>query len=254
MALVGAPGIRLNCEIVGDGPPLVLHHGFAGCAEDWSDFGIAPYLKDRFRLIIVDGLGHGASDKPYNAAAYEPRNRVAALVAALDALGLDRVHYYGHSYGGHFGYALAAFAPQRFRSLVISAAHPFPASGQGWRSLLEMSMDAFLERCDQIYGTWMTPARRARLASIDRVALGFASPDRPELTDGLRSLSVPTLFVCGEADPAFSPVQAADVVGMTPRGQSLIYPGFGHVDLFGRPDVVQPDILRFLGMVEESRS
>ena len=63
-------GIRIHYEAEGDGPPLVLQHGFAWKVKSWAMAGYVDALKARYRLIRVDARGHGDSDKPHDPAAY----------------------------------------------------------------------------------------------------------------------------------------------------------------------------------------
>ena len=57
-----APGFSLNVETWGEGPPLVLLHGFTGSARAWGRFG--ELLGSRWRCFAVDIVGHGLSDAP----------------------------------------------------------------------------------------------------------------------------------------------------------------------------------------------
>ena len=116
--------VRIHYEVEGDGAPLVLHHGFAGCGEDWRDFGLAEVLRRSHRLIILDGRGTGASDKPHDPTACGIAARVADVTAVLDQMGLADAHFYGQSYGGWIGWCVALHAPDRLRSLIVSGAHP----------------------------------------------------------------------------------------------------------------------------------
>jgi pimeloyl-ACP methyl ester carboxylesterase len=202
-------GVRIHYEVEGAGPTVLLHAGLAMCGEDWRDFGQVEVLKQDFRLILVDGRGFGSSDKPHDPAAYDLPLLVSDLTAILDDLGLKQAHYYGHSYGGGVGWDLAAYAPSRFRSLIISGAHPYGESSRGIRDLLQQSPEAFLGAIDEIYGPHMNPTRRARLEKNDFKALLAMSNDRPSLEDALPSMHMPLLLIIGEDDPKLPQVQQA---------------------------------------------
>ena len=74
-------GVRIHYEVEGEGPPLVLHHGLAGCGEDWRDFGLTAVLRRTHRLILIDGRAFGASDKPHDPHAYTVAARVGDVTA-----------------------------------------------------------------------------------------------------------------------------------------------------------------------------
>jgi pimeloyl-ACP methyl ester carboxylesterase len=61
---------RIHYEVEGAGPPLLLHMGNAFAAHDWYDFGYVEALKDDYRLILLDPLGQGESDRPHSTEAY----------------------------------------------------------------------------------------------------------------------------------------------------------------------------------------
>lgn len=62
---VSSRGFRIAYRQEGEGFPLLLLGGLSQWADQWWDFGYADLLGDRFRLIAVDRLGHGESDKPH---------------------------------------------------------------------------------------------------------------------------------------------------------------------------------------------
>src|SRR5438046_9019909 len=125
---------RIHYQVEGEGPPLVLQHGFTGNLKRWYSFGYVDALKADYQLILVDARGHGASDKPHDPAAYALPLRVGDVLAVLDALHLDKVDYWGYSMGGWIGFGMAKYAAKRVQSLVIGGAHPYeqrlPASSR----------------------------------------------------------------------------------------------------------------------------
>ena len=80
---------------------------------DWRDLGYVDALKHDYKLILIDARGAGASDKPHDAAAYDPALRASDVVAVLDDLGIRHAHYFGYSLGGWVGFLLAKYAPDR---------------------------------------------------------------------------------------------------------------------------------------------
>src|SRR5437763_6349690 len=125
MSTTTSDGIRIHYEIEGDGPPLILQHGFSQSLADWRVAGYVDRLKDHCRVILVDARGHGQSDKPHDRAAYSGERHAADIVAVLDALELPQADYWGYSMGGWIGFALAHHAPQRLRRLVLGGQHAY---------------------------------------------------------------------------------------------------------------------------------
>ena len=125
MPYVNNNGVRINYEVMGDGPPLVLQHGFFGSGEDWIEFGYTEALRQKYHLILVDARGHGDSDKPHEPEAYTLQNMTADVVAVLDDLHIDKSHYLGYSMGGWIGYGMAKYAPARLHALLIGGAQPY---------------------------------------------------------------------------------------------------------------------------------
>jgi pimeloyl-ACP methyl ester carboxylesterase len=112
MAYADNRGVRIHYRVEGSGPPLVLQHGFTSSIEDWYEAGYVDALERDYRLILVDARGHGDSDKPQDAEAYPLEKRVGDVVAVLDALKIEKAHFWGYSAGGWIGFGMAEFAPK----------------------------------------------------------------------------------------------------------------------------------------------
>ena len=78
-----------------------------------------------FRVIYADHRGQGGSDKLYDAGSYLLPTRVGDAVAVLDALGIERAHVLGSSWGARLGFALGEHAPERVLSLVLCGNQPY---------------------------------------------------------------------------------------------------------------------------------
>jgi pimeloyl-ACP methyl ester carboxylesterase len=124
MVYANNDGVKIYYEVVGEGPPLLLHHPFACDHTAWSnpEENWVEALQDDFTLIIIDARGHGVSDKPHNPEDYMLMKQVSDVIAVLDDLHLDKVHFLGYSMGGGIGFGLACHAPERFHSFVLGGA------------------------------------------------------------------------------------------------------------------------------------
>ncbi len=101
-----------------DGETVLLQHGFARSSKFWYAF--VPHLARNYRVVRPDLRGHGGSPVDYDTAVpHRVEDYVGDVVALLDALELDAVHYCGESFGGIVGMALAALHPERVRTLTL---------------------------------------------------------------------------------------------------------------------------------------
>jgi pimeloyl-ACP methyl ester carboxylesterase len=108
--------LRLHAVIGGEGPALLLVHGWPETWYAWRH--VMPALAEDFTVIAVDQRGIGLSDKP--ADGYDTRTLGNDLVALMDALGHDRFAVVGHDTGFAIGYALAADHPERVDRVALA--------------------------------------------------------------------------------------------------------------------------------------
>jgi 3-oxoadipate enol-lactonase len=116
------PGMHLNCEVddyqwpwAGETPVLMLH-GFARNARFWNRW--VPKVAGRRRVYRPEVRGCGFSDVPPDGYRFDSDVFVRDMLAVLDALELERVHWVGESSGGLIGFFFAAQHPERIASLV----------------------------------------------------------------------------------------------------------------------------------------
>jgi pimeloyl-ACP methyl ester carboxylesterase len=102
-------------ERPGAGPSLLFLHGLGDSADQFEPVG--SRLPDGWRLLALDQRGHGGSWKPEEG--YSPIDFARDAARFLEALGTEAAHLFGHSMGGRNALALAAFQPDRARSLIL---------------------------------------------------------------------------------------------------------------------------------------
>ena len=113
---IDANGLRQHAVIGGDGPPLLLVHGWP---ENWYAWRLLmPALARDFTVFAVDQRGIGLSDKARDG--YDAAGLALDLVALMDALGHERFAVVGHDTGYIIGYALAADHRDRVDRLVVA--------------------------------------------------------------------------------------------------------------------------------------
>ena len=184
-------GIRIYYEREGSGPPLLLHHGFSLSLENWRENGYVSALKDDYELILMDARGHGQSDKPHDHTDYAFDKRVADVVAILDHAGIERAVFWGYSMGGHVGYAVVRYAPERFTAAIIGGSQPYsrdPAPFyQRAETLRRVGMEGFIAGEEMKHGHFSEPVR-TRMLSNDSEALAacdIAVGDAPDFADAI---------------------------------------------------------------------
>jgi pimeloyl-ACP methyl ester carboxylesterase len=119
---VDAGGLRTHVALAGseDAPPIVLVHGWP--QNWWAWRRVIPALAESFRVIVPDLRGHGWSEAP--ADGYEKEQLARDVLAALDALGIERTTWIGHDWGGWAGFIAALQSPRRLeRMLVLAVPH-----------------------------------------------------------------------------------------------------------------------------------
>ena len=107
-----------------DAPYLILQHGYGRYSRFWYSW--VPYLSRFFRVVRPDMRGFGRSREGFDPAqGFNTSDLVADVVAIIDELGVDNVHYCGEAFGGTLGMPLAAQHPTRIRTLQLVAAPVF---------------------------------------------------------------------------------------------------------------------------------
>jgi pimeloyl-ACP methyl ester carboxylesterase len=243
-------GLRIHYQVEGAGPPLVLQHGSTSSIQAWYQNGYIEPLKPHYQLILVDARGHGASDKPHDAASYALPLRVSDIVAVLDALGIQQAHYWGYSMGGWIGFGMAKHAARRVQSLIIGGAHPYADSAEAFRGVDGTDPEAFIVALEKFAGIRATPEIRERILENDLQALAAAMHDRDSLEEVMPTMTMPCFLYVGEDDPRFPKVEAC-VKGM-PHATFVSIPGLNHAQANLRSDLVLPHIATFLQAVSKS--
>jgi 2-hydroxymuconate-semialdehyde hydrolase len=123
-----ANGIQTNYHEHGQGEPVLLIHGSGPGVTGWANWRLTiPALAENFRVIAPDIVGFGYTDRPANVQ-YNMDTWVNHIFGFMDALGIEKAHIVGNSFGGGLALAMAIRAPQRVGRLVLmgSAGLPFP--------------------------------------------------------------------------------------------------------------------------------
>lgn len=125
-------GVGLDVTVTGEGPAVLLLHGWPDTHDVWRD-QITALTDAGYRVVAPDLRGFGASDRPEGVDNYNILFLLADMVGVLDHLGIERAHVVGHDWGAALAWALAAFVPDRVDHLVaLSVGHPSAFAGAGF--------------------------------------------------------------------------------------------------------------------------
>lgn len=186
---------------------MVLLHGHLLSSACWRDGGFAQTLADDYTVVLIDALGHGHSDKPSAATAYQPPHPAGEVVAVLEAVGVETFHLLGHSMGGWTAVGLARTLPGRLLSVTLGGWNPvkglaagLPAGREGpipFASMLKMARATAPNLV-----SWVTaenePGLRASWETMDDIA-GAA--------EALQECGSPILLWSGRDDPRGTSMQ-----------------------------------------------
>lgn len=243
-------GVRIHYHMEGEGPPLVLQHGLTSSILRWYEFGFVDALKSDYRLLLIDARGHGDSDKPHDAAAYNQTTMASDVIAVMDAEGIKKAHYIGYSMGGSIGFAIAESFADRFHSLTIGGMHPYPLDAVGLQERITRiragGMEGYVADL-AADGDVISPERKAQLLANDPKAIIGASLgliQRPDMSPALPNMTMPCLVYCGDADGLH--VGASKCVKHMPNVTWVSLPGLDHTQAMERSELVLPHVRAFL--------
>jgi len=240
----------------GDGPPVVLAHGFMMDRRMFADQVAA--LRDRYRVVTWDERGHG--ETVYDGGPFTYWDSAADCLGLLDHLGIGRAVVGGMSQGGFVSLRVALVAPERVRGLILldtqagtedpDAAPLYEASFAEWVTngptdeLADLSASIIIGDPDlntTWKSIWMARPQEA-LASPGRTLLG-----RESIADRLAEISAPALVVHGTDDVAITMDKAeALAAGLSGCDGVVVVEGGTHAANMTHPGPVNEAILEFL--------
>ncbi|MCW5736221.1 MAG: alpha/beta hydrolase [Enhydrobacter sp.] len=123
LQIIKTNGIRLRVALAGDGPLVVLIHGFPESWYSWRH-QIPALANAGYRVAAPDVRGYGGSDRPHTIEAYAIRDMSADINGLIAALGEERAVVVGHDWGAPIAYGTALFHPEHVRAVVgLSVPH-----------------------------------------------------------------------------------------------------------------------------------
>ena len=203
-------GIRMHIAEAGEGPLVVLCHGFPESWYSWRH-QIVALAEAGFHAVAPDQRGYGQTDRPEAIDAYTQLHLVGDIVGLLDALGEERAVIAGHDWGAPVAWNAGALRPDRFRAVIaLSVAHNArlgktpPTEGMKRRFGDRFFYQLYFQEPGKAEAELEADVRRTL-----RMLLYSASGDAP--TGGaFRNLPKSAGFLDGMTDPATLPAWLSD--------------------------------------------
>jgi len=256
-------GARVRFIDVGEGPAVVLIHGFASSLDTWN--GIVPELRKTHRVIALDMKGFGWSSRPEGD--YSPRAQAELVFALLDQRGVDRAAVVGHSWGASIALEMALLHPERVTRIALYDAWVYesqlpsfflwsraPGVGEtlftlyyGQNPDYRMAF-AFYDKERFVTEKLVTEVERA----LDRpgtlaAALAAVRGQRYAAIEGrYRTIAQKTLLLWGREDEVTSVTVGERLAGDLPHAHLIVYPRCGHFPMIEARGTSNEDLSEFL--------
>ena len=127
-------GIKIHYATIGEGPLVVMLHGFPDYWYTWRDQMLA--LQDHFKVVAMDLRAYNLSDQPKGVENYKMQHLVEDVIAVVQSLGQEKAIIVGHDWGGAIAWKLAIDHPEVVEKLIVcNMTHPTGKSMEGLKAL-----------------------------------------------------------------------------------------------------------------------
>jgi 2-succinyl-6-hydroxy-2,4-cyclohexadiene-1-carboxylate synthase len=255
VTLLEGADVRLNYEVIGDGTPVTLLHGFTQSARSWQE--VISNMPAGYQWVLPDLRGHGDT-RVRPGAAHTMEACTTDLEMLWDHLGIQRTHLVGYSMGGRLALHVAATRPQRILSLLTIGAHAgleedaregrrrgdealaqriekdgLEAFVNYWTSL---PMFAGLERRGPSFVAQVRTERmNNHVAGLAESLRGMGAGAMRPVWDDLRRVTCPCTFVAGALDHGYA-ASGRRLAASVPDGRVVIVQRAGHTVHQERPE------------------
>jgi pimeloyl-ACP methyl ester carboxylesterase len=237
--LTADDGVTLAYERMGEGPPVMLVHGFGSSrSQNWKVTGwYSTLMEAGFSLLAMDCRGHGESDKPRDPAAYGHARMAEDARQVMAAAGIGRALLCGYSMGGFISLRLTADHPDHVVKLALAGVGAHYLHGP--RIADPGSRDLLAEALEMEDPSGLTDRRAIMFRAFaeqpgkDRFALAACmramSPRLPSET--LAQIEQQVLVVCGDKDDISG--EPTELAAQFRHGSSMIIPARDHMTAVG---------------------
>jgi len=248
--------LHYTTEGVIEGTPLVFINSLGTDLRIWD--GVVPHFSDRYRIIRYDKRGHGLSDCP--PAPYSIRDHATDLAALLDQLEVLQAILVGISVGGMIAQDFTTTWPERVQSLVLCDTAPKIGTAVLWNErITNLRQNGMATLSEMILSRWFAaafatkePAAYSGYANmLTRMPVegytGTCEAIRDaDLTEATRTISTPTLVLCGAEDMATLPALVRGLCELIPHAQYQEIPDAAHLPCIEQPNIMAEHIAQFI--------
>jgi 2-succinyl-6-hydroxy-2,4-cyclohexadiene-1-carboxylate synthase len=261
---------RLNYEVIGEGSPVTLLHGFTQSGRSWRE--VISMMPAGRRWVVPDLRGHGAT-RVRPGAPYTMEACTEDLVRLWDSLGIARSHLVGYSMGGRLALNVAATKPERILSLLTIGAHAGldeearEGRRRGDEALAQRietdGLEAFVnywsglpmfESLERRGPSFVAQVRAARMenhvAGLAESLRGMGAGAMRPVWNELGRVKVPCTFVAGQLDHGYA-ASARRLAESVPDGRVVIVQRAGHTVHQERPEAFSRLLLAHLEAASE---
>jgi len=257
--------VRLNYEVIGEGSPVTLLHGFTQSGRSWHE--IVSLMPAGWKWVLPDLRGHGAT-RVQPGAPYTMEACTEDLVRLWDSLGIARTHLVGYSMGGRLALHVAAARPERILSLLTIGAHAGldeearEGRRRGDEALAQRiendGLEAFVNYWSSLPlfvglerrgPSFLAQVRAARMdnhvAGLAESLRGMGAGAMRPVWNELGRVKVPATFVAGQLDHGYA-ASARRLAASVNEGRVVIVERAGHTVHQERPEAFSRLLLAHL--------
>jgi pimeloyl-ACP methyl ester carboxylesterase len=249
MPKLNRDGVDLYYEVHGQGPALLLTHGYSATSQMWK--GQVEALSKRRTLVTWDMRGHGQSDYPEDQGAYSEEATVADMAALLDVVGAEQAIVGGLSLGGYMSLAFHLAHPERVRALLIIDTGPGYRKDEprnGWNANALKTAERYeTEGLGRLAAgsVEMRTSSHRNAEGLARAARGMLTQRDDRVISSLPTIAVPSVVVVGANDTPF--LAASDyMAAKIPGAKKVVIPDAGHAANIDQPEAFNTAIVGFL--------
>ena len=262
MELIAVRDLKICCESVGNGYPIVLIMGLTA-NMDWWDHELVDALSRKYRVLIFDNRGSGRTVTPEEGK-FTCEMFAEDTVALMDAKGIKRANILGMSMGGLIAQELTLRYPERVNNLILACTfcggrHMVPASDEVMKMMMDSSggLDGLFDRTLKLMFTkdfldanedyvknFKERYLRAPISEANTLRQ-FIACAKADTYDRLPEIKNQTLIATGTDDPLIPPQNSRILADRIPGAKLIEYKGCSHGFISQAHDAFIKDLLDF---------
>jgi len=250
MPSFNSDGVEIAYRMSGEGPPILLIHGFASNARvNWDEPGWVRTLERDGRMVItIDNRGHGESEKLYDPAAYSSPIMADDAARLLDHLAIPQCDIMGYSMGARISAFMTINHPERVRSAVFAGLAENMINGVGGAEIVAQALEApSLADVTDLMPRAFRMFAEATKSDLRALAACMRSSRQKITVEELADISTPVLVAVGTKDEIAG--RAEPLVDAIPGARALLIPDGDHMRTVGDKTYKQGvlDFLKTIG-------